>query len=261
MLLKKKISIGFVILGFILLLSSLIAVFEFITMRRTVGRVVTEDILSINTTRRLLDMADQYNFELLSTMGDSTYTDVNTMPTIGEDDKFMDVLYSIRNNFKTASEREMADSIRYAYVVYAHVLDEAKDVWNEPRYQMKKDWYFQRLYPVYTKLRRYIKELNLSSQKALKTNSDELSEGFYRSLMPCVVAVGIGILLLFLFNYYLNFYFFNPMVKINRALHNYKLTHKTYDVNVDSGDEVEDLNESIKDLLREHKQLTKNQQQ
>ena len=261
MLLKKKISIGFVILGFILLLSSLIAIFEFITMRRTVGRVVTEDIISINTTRKLLDLADQYNFELLSTMGDSTYTDVNTMPTIGEDDKFIDILLGIRNTFQTSAQREMADSIRYAYVVYAHVLDEAKEVWNMPRYQMKKDWYFQRMYPVYTKLRSYIKELNLSSQKALKDNSDELSEGFYRSLMLCVVAVGIGILLLFLFNYYLNFYFFNPMVKINRALHNYKLTHKTYDVNVDSGDEVEDLNESIKDLLREHKQMAKNQQQ
>ena len=79
MLLKKKISVGFVILGFILLLSSLIAIFEFVTMRRTIGKFVKDDITSINTTRKLLDMADQYNFELLSTMGDSTYTDVNTI--------------------------------------------------------------------------------------------------------------------------------------------------------------------------------------
>ena len=261
MLLKKKISVGFVILGFILLLSSLIAIFEFVTMRRTIGKFVKDDITSINTTRKLLDMADHYNFELLSTMGDSTYTDVNTMPTVGEDDKFLDTLLSIRNAFKTELERQTADSIRYAFVVYAHILEEAKGVWNAPRYQTKKDWYFDRMYPVYTQLRRYIKDLNLSSQKALKENSDELSEGFYRSLMPCVVAVGIGILLLFLFNYYLNFYFFNPMVRINRALHNYKLTRKTYDVNIDTGDEVEELNENVKDLVREHKQLTKNQQQ
>ncbi|MBQ1882463.1 MAG: hypothetical protein II159_04070 [Bacteroidales bacterium] len=261
MLLKKKISVGFVILGFILLLSSLIAIFEFITMRRTVGQFVRDDIISINTTRKLLDMADQYNFELLSTMGDSTYTDVNTMPTISEDDRFIDTLLSIRNRFKTVSEREMADSIRYAYVSYAHILEEAKGIWNEPRYLKKKEWYFERLYPVYTQLRRYIKELNFSSQRALKQNSDDLSEGFYRSLMPCVVAVGIGILLLFLFNYYLNFYFFNPMVRMNRALHNYKRTRKTYDVIVESDDEVEELNDNVKELVREHKQLTKNLQQ
>ena len=47
MLLKKKISIGFVILGFILLLSSLIAIFEFVNMRRTVEKFVTDDIISI----------------------------------------------------------------------------------------------------------------------------------------------------------------------------------------------------------------------
>ncbi len=249
------------ILGFILLLSSLIAIFEFVKMRRTVGKVVTDDIVSINTTRKLLDMADQYNFELLSTMGDSTYTDITTMPTISDDDKFIDTLLSIRNHFKTVSERQVADSIRYAYVVYAHMLEEAKGVWNAPRYQTKKDWYFERMYPVYTKLRSYIKDLNYSSQKALKNNSDELSEGFYRSLMPCVVAVGIGILLLFLFNYYLNFYFFNPMVRINRALRNYKLTRKTYDVSIESDDEVEELNENVKDIVREHKALTKKQQQ
>lgn len=259
MLLKKKISIGFVILGFILLLSSLIAIFEFITMRRTIEKFVTDDIISINTTRRLLDLADDYNFQLLSTMGDSTYTDVNTMPTIGEDDKFIDALKSIRDNFTTMGERDMADSIRYAYVSYAHMLEEAKGVWNLPRYQQKKDWYFERMYPVYSKLRVYIKDLNMSSQKALKENSDRLSEGFYRSLMPCVVAVGIGILLLFLFNYFLNFYFFDPVIKINRALRNYKLTRKTYDVNMDSDDEIEELNENVKDIVREHKTLTKNQ--
>ena len=259
MLLKKKISIGFVILGFILLLSSLIAIFEFVNMRRTVEKFVTDDIISINTTRKLLDMADEYNSELLSTMGDSTYTDVNTMPTIDEDDRFMYALRGIRDNFTTESERDMADSIRYAYVAFAHILEEAKGVWNLPRYQQKKDWYFERMYPVYSKLRVYIKDLNMSSQRALKNNSDRLSEGFYRSLMPCVVAVGIGILLLFLFNYFLNFYFFDPVIKINRALRNYKLTRKTYDINIDSDDEVEELNENVKDIVREHKQLTKNQ--
>ncbi len=259
MVLKRKISLGFVVLGFILLLSSLIAIYEFVTMRRTVAQFVTDDIISINTTRRLLDMADEYNFRLLSTMGDSTYTDVNTMLAMRDDEKFIDALRAIRDNFTTTNEQRMADSIRYAYVVYAHILEEAKGVWNEPDYQVKKDWYFARLYPVYTKLRNYIKDLNLSSQQALRDNSDKLSEGFYRSLMPCVVAVGIGILLLFLFNYYLNYYFFDPIVRITKALRNYKITRKTFDVKVDSGDEIEELNDSIKDIVREHKQMIKNQ--
>ena len=62
-----------------------------------------------------------------------------------------------------------------------------------------------------------------------------------------------------LINYFLNFYFFDPVIKINRALRNYKLTRKTYDVNMDSDDEIEELNENVKDIVREHKNLTKNQ--
>ncbi len=256
MLLKRKISLGFVIVGFILLLSSLIAVFEFVTMKRSIEKLVKDDIAAINTSRLMMEVTDEFNYALLETMGDSSYTDMSQFPNIREDDRFINYVDNIRDNFTTERERLMADSVRYAYVAYANILEESRDLWNLEYYE-KRQWYFQRLYPVYTQLRGYIKDLNSASQDALRENTEALSEGFYRSLMPCVVAVGIGIILLFLFNYFLNYYFFNPIVKINRGMKTYKNSRKVYDYSFSTGDEMEDLNENVKDLLREHKHLTK----
>ena len=70
--LRKKISLGFVVIGTILLLSSVIAIYELIVMRKTVSALITDNISSINTSRMLLEVTDEYNFSLLKGMGANT---------------------------------------------------------------------------------------------------------------------------------------------------------------------------------------------
>ncbi|MEF9932075.1 MAG: hypothetical protein RR770_07245, partial [Bacteroidales bacterium] len=62
---RKKISLGFVVIGTVLLLSSLIAIYELISMRKSVSSLITDNIASINTSRLLLEVTDEYNFKLL----------------------------------------------------------------------------------------------------------------------------------------------------------------------------------------------------
>jgi hypothetical protein len=65
---RKKISLGFVVIGAILFLSSVIAIFEFNRMRHSVTNLMTDNINSINTSRLLLELTDEYNFMLLSSV-------------------------------------------------------------------------------------------------------------------------------------------------------------------------------------------------
>src|SRR5574344_341293 len=256
MLLKRKIYLGFVVLGFILLLSSIIAIFEFVSMRRSVSRLVTDNIASINTSRMLLEVTDEYNFKLLEGMGADSLAVVPEIPDIQNDKRFTDFLYEVRNKFTTKEEKAMTDSARYAYIAYAHIIREAPQIW-QADYQQRRSWYFGKLYPVYKQLRVYITNLSTLSQKALVENSKNLSEGFYRSIMPCVVAVAIGIVLLLLFNYFLNYYFINPLERITKGIRNYRQTRKSYTVNLESDDEMQELNDNVKDIITENKQLTK----
>ena len=73
MAIKRKISLGFVVIGTILLVSSAISIYEFIRMRNTVSNLINDNIAAINTSRLLLEVTDEYNFNLLEGLGDGIH--------------------------------------------------------------------------------------------------------------------------------------------------------------------------------------------
>lgn len=251
--LKKKISLGFVIIGTILLLSSVISLYEFISMRRSVSNLISDNISSVNTSRLMLEVTDEYNFDLLTSMGiDSTIL----VPDIVSDTRFTSYLNLVKDNFTTTQERVLADSILYAYTTYIHVVKDAANVW-QGDYQQRRVWYFDTLHPIYTRLRGYLQQLAITAEKALEQNSINLSDSFYRSIMPGVVAVAVGLILVLLFNYYINRYYISPLQTISKGIANFISLKKNYTVEIDGDDELNELNTQVKELINTNKNLTK----
>ena len=250
---RKKILLGFLVIGIVLLLSGVIAIYEFIKMQNTVHTLVIDNINSINASNLLLEVTDEYNFSLLKSMGDEGTADI---PDIKQDTRFTDHLSNATKTYVDLREQNMADSVVYAYTAYIHVMKEAPLVWQRG-YQERRSWYFDRMYPVYMQLRGYIQELILLSQETLAANSYSLSDSFYRSLMPCVVAVGVGIVLVLLFVYFINFYFISPILQITKGISNYLLHRKSYGVVLDNADELQELNQNVAELVDINKKLEK----
>ncbi|HPS95494.1 MAG TPA: hypothetical protein PK115_02770, partial [Bacteroidales bacterium] len=108
--------------------------------------------------------------------------------------------------------------------------------------------------------RNYKRQLGLLTQGALAKNTAGLQEGFYRSIMPGIIAVAAGIILVLLFNYFINLYFISPILLISRGLKSYKEFNKSYTVQFDNDDELQDLNEEVRSLIEEHKTLKKHRE-
>lgn len=246
---RRKISLGFVIIATILLFSGLISVYEFINMRRSVSNLISDNIASINTSSLLLEVTDEYNYAFLKNIGNDTLLHI---PDLSKDDRFATYLAGVRDKYTTEEERNMADSVLFAYTAYVHSAKNVKVIWQSD-YQNRRTWYFGKLYPIYTQLREYIQKLTHISQKALSANSQNLSESFYRSIMPGVVAVSIGLMLVLLFNYFVNFYFISPLLKMIEGIKNYISYRKSYNVNIDSDDELTDLNSNIREIIDANK--------
>ena len=254
MAIKRKISLGFVVIGTILLVSSAISIYEFIRMRNTVSNLINDNIAAINTSRLLLEVTDEYNFNLLEGLGDEGGS-ISIKPT--DDTRFIDYLSKVRDNFTTGQEREYADSVMYAYSTYIIIMNDAPSVWHGD-YSGRRNWYFHKLHPVYMKLRGYLQSLTLTSQQALADNSKIMTESFYRSIMPGVVAVIVGIVLVFLFNYFINMYFVNPFLKMSGGIADYINRRKSYTLVIENDDELKDFNENVKELIETNKRLLKN---
>ncbi len=253
MAIKKKISRGFVVIATILLVSSALSIYEFIRMRNTVSNLINDNISSINTSRQMLEVTDEYNFNLLRGLGDEHWILNFKSP---DDNRFSEHLSNVRDNFTTQLEKDYADSVLYAYTSYIWIMNDAPTVWHGD-YTGRRNWYFNKLHPVYMQLRNYLQKLTNTSQQALAENSLTMTESFYRSIMPGVVAVIMGIILVFLFNYFINYYFVNPLLKISEGISNYLERKKSYIVTIDNDDELKDLNDNVRELVEANKKLSK----
>lgn len=249
---RKKISLGFVIIGAILFLSSLVAIFEFNRMRHSVSNLMRDNISSINTSRMLLEITDEYNFALLSRVIQDS---VSFNATIGHDDRFDKHINKIKKTLSTDMEIRIADSLSITYAEYVHVINQAPYIMKQSQ-EIRKKWYYEELLPVYKNLRKYKKKLGLLTQAAMAENSKELQEGFYRSIMPGIIAVAAGLVLVLLFNYFINLYFITPVMLISKGIKNYRAHKKTYTVQFDNDDEIQELNSDVKSILDENKRLT-----
>ncbi len=248
---RKKISLGFVVIGSILFLSSIIAVFEFNRMRNSVTDLMKANINSINTSRKLMELTDEYNFILLSRV----ITDSALIADeIIYDNRFDNYISSIKNNFTSDIEISVADSLTATYEHYLAVIGETREVMTMTA-DARKEWYDTKLKPVYNNLRKYKKELGALTQQALADNTNELQEGYYRSIMPGIIAVSAGIILVLLFNYFINLYFISPLLLISKGIKNYREFRKSYNVQFDNDDEIQEINSDVKSIIEENKKL------
>lgn len=251
---RKKVSLGFVVIGLILFISGVIAIFEFSRMSRSVTVLITKNMNSINTARALIDISDDYNFDLLRHLGTDSVDILQNLPD--KDSRFEDKLESIRESFTTISESSVADSIKMVYDNYIAVISESDTVWTR-QYSERRTWYFTELQPVYYKLRSFINQLIELSQNELTLNSASLKDSFYRSIMPGVVSVGAGLVLILLFNYFINLYLISPVIRISKGIRSYRDMNKSYNVTIENDDELQDLNVQVKEIIDENKKMKK----
>ncbi len=251
---KRKVLLGCIVLALILLISSSISMFEFTRMNDHVTELISDNTKSIEISRELLAKAEEYNLRLMHlVVGEVAEESIEVI----NDDEFISFFSGIRESFVTEQDKANADSVMYAFTAYMHVVREASDIWFISSDDIRKEWYFNRLQPVYAKLNAYIAKLTNDSQDALILNSQSLQDNFYRSLMPGLISALLGFLMVLLFNYYLNYYLINPLLRISHGIKGYLSFNKNYDVKVEGKDELAELNDRVKDIVDINKSAKK----
>ena len=247
---KRKVLLGCIILAIILFFSSLISIFEFTRMNRYVSGVIADNIRSINAARELLSVSEQYNIDLMNGLVLENAERPAQM-SLAREEELVATFENLSQSFVTTEEQAGADSVLYAYAAYMQVVAEAERMW-EYDYAQRQNWFFNRLQPVYLKFRGYMMQLTSICQDALIDNSRDIREGTYRSLMPGLVSVLVGLIMVLLFNYYLNYYLIDPLLKVTNGIKGYRFYGRSYSVKLDNDDELEELNEAVGDIIEQN---------
>lgn len=264
---KRKVGAGFFVIAIILFFSSIVSLYEFTRMNRVITRQISENVNSVNIGRDLIMLTEDYNLAVLNAIseyegGGDALSAEEFHPARNAQfiEEFSQTMEQMRKSFTsrtTFSEKNYADSVLLAYTAYMQVLGEGREIIKEES-AARQEWYFERLQPFYVKLRGYIQNLTNASQQALIENSKKVDATFYRSITPAIASVVVGLLLVILFNYFINFYLINPLIRITKGIQGYRSYRKNYTVDVDgNGDELDQLNTNVRDLIEDHKASVK----
>jgi len=247
---KSKFTLSLLSVAAVLLIACIISVMEYARMSSYVSDLVAEDISSINTARKLASLTNAYNLGILEVIGDEHKS---TLPDFNEK-AFMDCSDSLRASMALGPVSALTDSLLYAYSAYMLTSLELQNVIVSDFIDTRA-WYFGRLQPRFNRLNERIDALTAAIYKDLQSNSETFESGFYRSVIPGIVAVGVGIILVLLLLFYVLSYYVSPLYRMLASLDAYMTHDKKYTILFDGDDQLRQLNDGIRYITDENQEL------
>jgi len=248
--LRAKMTLSLSAIAVVLLLSSIISVLEYRRMSNYVSTLIAEDIRNIHIAQELLDAVDSYNMQVLAVIGDDS---VSQLPDFDRA-MFLARCDSLKSSSVGISAAPMADSVLYAYSAYMLASTELTDVL-QSTFIDTRDWYFERLQPLFGRMRGYLDTLSDEMYQELRENSEDFDSGLYRSIIPSMVAVLVGIVLVFLLMFFILSDYVNPLYKMLDGLRNFRNYRHKYSFHFEGNDQLADLNAEITELAEENRQI------
>ncbi|MBR1927624.1 MAG: hypothetical protein IJ840_07770 [Bacteroidales bacterium] len=249
---RMKLTLSLMAIAVALLASSVISILEYSRMSHYVSDLMADNIKSVGVAQKLSEVSSQYNLGILAVIGDEA---VSALPDFHQEE-FMAHCDSLRKSLVSDKMLPLTDSVVYAYSAYMLTSMELSDVLLSD-FIDTRTWYFERLQPQYKRLNGYIGNLDDAIYDELKKNSETFQRGFYRSIIPGAVAVGVGLLLILMLLFFLLVYYVNPLYKILEGLNNYRSFNKKYTYSFEGDDQLAELNDGITELVSENQQLRK----
>jgi len=249
---KSKLVLSLSAISAILLVSSIISVMEYHNMSNYVSSLIADNVNSINAAQKLSDEANAYNLGILAVIGDESVTSLPEFDSEG----FLARCDTLKQSLASVTAVPLADSVLYSYSAYMLASLELPRVL-ESDFIDTRTWYFERLQPLYGRLSSSIDAMNTVIYNDLKVNSETFDRGFYRSIIPGIVAVGVGLLLVLMLMFFIMSYYVKPIYKMLDGLNNYRSYNRRYSYTFDGDDQLSELNSGITELAGENIQLRK----
>ena len=249
---RTKLGLSLSAIAAMLLVSSIISVMMYVRMSNYVTGLMSDNIQCINTAQSLAAISSSNNLDVLAVIGDDIAVDI---PDLRET-SFLEHCDSLKLALKSQESISYVDTVIQSFSQYSLTCQELANVLQSD-FIDTRSWYFERLQPVYDDLRSDIDALNASIYDDLNRNAGTFERGFYRSIIPAIVAVGVGLLLILMLFFFLNAYYVSPLYKMLTNLKNYRDMGKKYNLEFDGDDQLSELNAGITDITSENQQLRK----
>lgn len=247
---RKKVIFSLGSIAAILLLSGVLSILEYRRVSDYVSEKIAADIKSINLAKKLSDITQEYNHQMLSVV---VMNDISIMPRF-DLEHFMAHSDSLKNSFASKNALPMVDTVVTSFDRFMQTSLKFDEVFLADNVNTG-EWFFGTLQPCYNKFLNDMTVLNDAIYNDLQTNSADFDAGFYRSIIPGVVSVGAGLLLILLLLYFTLFDYVRPICKMAEGLGAYRSSGRRYNYTFDGDDQLSEINEGITEIVEENLEL------
>lgn len=247
--LKTKMVLSLSAIAVVLIVSGIISYLEYKRMSSYMSDMIAKDINSINVAQKLATATDNYNLQILAVIGDDS---LSSLPDFDQK-AFVSICDSLRSSFSDDNVLPLTDSVLYSYSAYMLTSLELEQVVHS-EFVNARTWYFERLQPFFNRLSGDIDRLSQAMYDDLQANSNDFDSGFYRSQVPGIVAVGVGVVLVLLLMFFITSYYVKPLNKMLEGLDEYRSVGRRYGYTFEGDDQLSELNAGITELAEENRQ-------
>ena len=217
-----------------------------------VSELIASNIKSINLSAKLADITQEYNDQMLAVV---VQNDISLMPDFNLA-YFNAQSDSLRNSFTSPKMLPKVDSVVMAFDAFMRTSLKFDEVFLADSVNTG-EWFFGSLQPRYIKLRQDLTSLTEVIHEELKSNSSDFDAGFYRSIMPGIVAIAAGLILIVLLFYFIMVYYVKPICRMSDGLDSYRHSGRRYIHEFDGDDQLANLNNGISEVIDENLELRK----
>lgn len=161
------------------------------------------------------------------------------------DKAFLSALDTAKNNCTIPDEQNVVEDIDRKYTdfkaLWTRSLEDAAGSYG-------MDWYFEYSHYAFQDVITTADKLMALNDATMYRTASDLENRMYRIIMPGMVAILAALVFAFVFNYFINHYFVNPIISITKEVQRVLKTGSPSNIEIETDDELKDLASAIHDL-------------
>lgn len=243
MKLRLKILSGFIILTLMLAVAAIWSVYELKAIGVSVNELLQDNYKSIDAAKLMTEALEREDSGvLLLILG---HWEEGREIIKSADNQFQKQFQIAANNLTIEGERDYIEKIKSKYEAY-------KNVWTKPIVGTSKEgdinWYFENVHSSFLDVKGSVVDLMDLNDRTMFSTASSLRNKANRAIMPAVIAILSALIFSVMFNYFVNYYFVTPIVKITSGVRSFIEKRKPFSVQIKSKDELTELTASISTL-------------
>jgi len=232
-----------------LLIAGLISINEVTRIGASVQSLVNENFNSINAANTMIEALEVANSGvILQVVGQKAHSGILVHKA---DSNFRLALLQARKSAFYADEKQYVDSVELNYTRFY-------EKWIlSPNYsKLSVEQIITKLNIDLLTIKNAIRGIQQVNQQALFKTASTIEGKARRAAMPGIVAVISAVLFTLIFNFFINYYFISPILRITRGVENTLKYNTSFAVEVETNDELGDLKNAIQKYIAQHQRQT-----